>query len=100
MTTLFDLGEQMRAQRKAKRMFKTALAVASGVHRNTVYQLESGTGNVELNTLLALCNQLGLDICLIPKEVSAVATADTVRTSSSMSRMLTRRLAKPSKESE
>jgi len=83
----------LRAQREIKRLFKTALATASGVHRNTLSQLESRAGNVELNTLVALCDQLGLDICLVPKEVSTFSAADAVSTPSSISKMLAPKLA-------
>ncbi|MES2830490.1 MAG: helix-turn-helix transcriptional regulator [Pseudomonadota bacterium] len=100
MTTLFDLGRQLRAQREAKHMFKTTLATASSVHRNTLSQLESGAANVELNTLIAICDQLGLDICLTPKAISTMNATDATRTSSSMSKMLTRRLAKANQEPE
>ncbi len=100
MTTLYDLGKQLRAQREAKQLFKTSLATASGVHRNTVSQLESGGGNVELNTLIALCDQLGLDICLVPKEISTFAAADSEHIASAMSNMLARKLARPGNQSQ
>jgi DNA-binding XRE family transcriptional regulator len=79
MTTLLDIGTQLRAARGRQRLFKTKLATASGVHRNTVSALEAGTGNVELNTLLALCEQLGLDLCLVPRAAAATPKARTRR---------------------
>lgn len=79
MTTLMDIGTQLRAARGRQRLYKTALASASGVHRNTVSALEAGTGNVELNTLLALCEQLGLDLCLVPRAAAATPKTRTRR---------------------
>jgi transcriptional regulator with XRE-family HTH domain len=70
MTTLLQIGERLREIRKEKGLYKIALAERSGVNRNTLHSLESGTGNVELNTLLGVCDELGLDILLVPKSVS------------------------------
>ena len=71
MTTLLDIGMQLRAARGRAHLYKKQLAENSRVHRNTVSALEAGRGNVELNTLLALCHQLGLDIQLVPRAGAA-----------------------------
>jgi transcriptional regulator with XRE-family HTH domain len=73
MTTLHDIGSQLREERQRRKLFKVKLAQASGVHRNTVSDLEAGVGNVELNTLLALCEQLGLDVHLVAKDSGSPA---------------------------
>src|SRR5690349_19543988 len=70
MTTLLQIGEQLREARKQRGLYKNALAEKAGINRNTLHNLESGMGNVELNTLLAVCEELGLDIYFGPKQVS------------------------------
>lgn len=68
MTTLLDIGNQLRQARQQRKLYKVRVAAASGVHRNTVSDLEAGLANVELNTLLALCEHLELDVKLVPKQ--------------------------------
>lgn len=92
MTTLLQIGEQLRAARKKQKLYKTQLAESSGVHRNTISNLESGAGNVELNTLIALCDQMGLDIQLVPKEVSGMVAPEGGRQQTALSRYLSERL--------
>lgn len=70
MTTLLHIGQRLRDVRLATGQFKKTLAESSGINRNTLHNLESGTGNVELNTLLAVCDTLGLDILLVPRAVA------------------------------
>ncbi|WP_061534826.1 MULTISPECIES: helix-turn-helix domain-containing protein [Collimonas] len=70
MTTLLQIGQSLRAERVHQKKHKTKLAKASGVHRNTLSGLEAGVTNVEMNTLIALCDQLGLDIVRVRKEVA------------------------------
>jgi transcriptional regulator with XRE-family HTH domain len=98
MTTLLDIGNTLRAERKRQKMFKTKLAEVSGVHRNTLSNLEAGAGNVELNTLIAICEQLGLDIRLIPKEVSDLVAPEGGRTRSALSQLLIDKLGPSTKE--
>ena len=67
MTTLRDIGIQLREERQRRKLYKVGVAEATGVHRNTVSDLEAGVANVELNTLMALCEFLGLEVKLVPK---------------------------------
>lgn len=71
MTTLRDIGSKIKAARQRQQLTLLALAEKSHVHRNTLSALEQGVGNVELNTLLALCEQLGLDVVLVPRNAAA-----------------------------
>lgn len=70
MTTLQQLGEKIADSRKKHGLSKVAVAEKSRINRNTIHNLETGTGNVELNTLIAVCDALDLDIALVPKQVS------------------------------
>jgi transcriptional regulator with XRE-family HTH domain len=65
----------VQAARSAMGLPKTQLAAKAGISRNTLQQLEAGLGNVELKTLIAVCEVLGLDIVLTPKEISAKTQA-------------------------
>lgn len=71
MTTLHEIGASIKNYRKKRGLTSSSLAERSNIHRNTLSALEHGTGNVELNTLLALCQQLGLDLVIAPKQVSS-----------------------------
>lgn len=96
MTTLLDIGTTIRAERKRQKLFQKQVAEGSRVHRNTLADLEAGKGNVELNTLIAICDQLGLDIQLIPKQVSAMTGSDVQQ--SALSALLDEKLGvKPAK---
>lgn len=71
MTTLSKIGSMVQAARDSMGHPKTQIAAKAGISRNTLQQLEAGLGNVELKTLIAVCDVLGLDIVLVPKEISA-----------------------------
>jgi transcriptional regulator with XRE-family HTH domain len=66
MTTLADIGALIRQTRKTKGLSGSALAERAGISRNTLGALEAGRGNVELNTLLALLDSLGLEMQFVP----------------------------------
>ena len=72
MTTLADLGATIRSIRLQLGLNLSELATRSQVHRNRIAALERGVGNVELNTLLAICDQLGLDVVLRPAQIAAL----------------------------
>ncbi|MEC5218912.1 transcriptional regulator with XRE-family HTH domain [Actimicrobium sp. GrIS 1.19] len=88
MTTLQNIGDKLRLQRKALAVTQADLAARSKVHRNTLGSLESGHGNVELTTLLAICEELGLDLVLVPKPVAGLVghTGPLLRSSKSLKR--------------
>ena len=91
MTTLANLGNMLEKARKHKKLTKVALAKLSKVHRNTVQQIETGMGNVELNTLISLCDTLGLSIVLVPDEVVEQIAPEGGYRESAMARMLNQR---------
>ena len=66
MTTLAHIGQFLRQTRKTQGLSASALAAQAGVSRNTLGALEAGRGNVELNTLLALLDRLGLEMQFVP----------------------------------
>lgn len=76
MHSLLALGSRIRAARKAQKLSSTHLAERSGIHRNTLQALETGKGNIELNKLLSICSELGLELLLVPQEVAAQRATD------------------------
>jgi transcriptional regulator with XRE-family HTH domain len=92
MTTLLQLGQILRTERQRRKLTKTALAAQSGVHRNTLHLLESGTGNVELNTLIAICDMLGLSIRLAPNEVADQVAPEGGVKQSALSKLIDQKL--------
>jgi transcriptional regulator with XRE-family HTH domain len=76
MTTLLDIGKVVRQTRKAQGLSGSALAERAGISRNTLGALEAGRGNVELNTLLALLDSLGLELQFVPVLVADLTRGD------------------------
>lgn len=74
MNTILQIGQAIRKARIDKRLTGVALANACGINRNTLNELERGVGNVQLNTLLSICHQLGMELSLNPVELSGMAT--------------------------
>lgn len=76
MQSLLALGAAIRQARKAQKLSAADLAARSGIHRNTLQSLETGKGNIELNKLLSICAELGLELLLVPQEVAAQRAAE------------------------
>jgi transcriptional regulator with XRE-family HTH domain len=57
-----DFGNALRAARKRAGWSQTELATRSGVHLNTVSQVERGSADPRLSTLQALGATLGLNL--------------------------------------
>lgn len=57
------IGNRIRELRKRKALSRKKLAEMAGVHRNTIFLLESGRlKSVQLSTLDALCEALGVKL--------------------------------------
>lgn len=57
-----ELGERVRARRKALGLTQEQLGEVCGLHRTYVGQVERGDVNVSLKNLLALAGGLGVDL--------------------------------------
>lgn len=55
-----ELRQKIRARRAALRITQKALALASGVHHNTIYKFEAGSGTLPHDVLERVCAALGL----------------------------------------
>lgn len=62
MSLQTDFGGALRAARKRVGWSQSELAQKSGVHLNTVSQVERGNADPRLSTLLALGNTLGVSL--------------------------------------
>ncbi len=76
MTNLQDIGQRIRLARKARGLTAIELAELAGMHRNTLLALETGRGNIELGKLLSLCDELELDLLLLPRQAAALRAAE------------------------
>ncbi len=56
------LGLQIKSRRLALKIKQQELADLAGVSINTVVAIERGTGNPRIETLLSVCNVLGLQL--------------------------------------
>lgn len=84
MTSILSIGTQLRTTRKALGLSAPIVAERSAVHPNTLRALETGKGNIELARLLSICDTLGIDILLVPRQISAMQKADGALTSTEL----------------
>lgn len=56
------LGEQIKVRRTILKIRQQELADLAGVSINTVVAIERGTGNPRIETLVSVCDVLGLQI--------------------------------------
>lgn len=57
-----NVGKQIKERRKALKVTQQELADLAGVSINTVVSLERGVGNSRAETLLSVCDVLGLQL--------------------------------------
>lgn len=69
MISTTQIGKLIKQAREQVGQTQAELALRAGVNRNTILKLESA-GSVELRTLLAVCDVLGLDLELVPQAIA------------------------------
>ncbi|PWT74967.1 MAG: transcriptional regulator [Bacteroidetes bacterium] len=62
------IGEVLKNRRELLSLLQPDLASISGVNRRTIQLIEQGKGNPSLETLMKICNPLGLNIRLVLKQ--------------------------------
>lgn len=67
-----DLIKTIKARREALKVTQENLAELSGVGLRTLKQFESGKGNPTLSTLQKIGDVLGMEVCLMIKEVTKI----------------------------
>lgn len=65
-----DVGQKIRSRRRASSLSQRALAGLAGVGQNMIVRVEQGY-NVRLSTLAVIARSLGLEIRLVPRELTA-----------------------------
>lgn len=68
-TQIEQLGAMLRERRNALGVTQLELAEMCKVAPNTIIQIERGTGNARLTTLLRITDILGLHLDLVPKRL-------------------------------
>jgi transcriptional regulator with XRE-family HTH domain len=83
MTEAKQIGARVVELRKAAGLTQVALAMASGVHVNTIMRVEAGGGNVTLGTLAKLACALDcrLVVEIVEKTASQRVTKQAMPTS-------------------
>jgi y4mF family transcriptional regulator len=56
------IGEVIQSRRKARKIAQEQLADIAGISPRTLRDIEKGTANPELETLVKICNVLGMEI--------------------------------------
>jgi len=56
------IGEILQSRRKARKIAQEQLADIAGVSPRTLRDIEKGIANPELETLMKICNVLGMEI--------------------------------------
>lgn len=78
MQSLPTIAEILRDTARRNGMTQARLANAAGVSPRTLTHVLSGQEDFRMTTLMALADQLGLELLLIPKgAAAAVAAAET-----------------------
>ena len=71
MTTTTHIATALETERKRQGLTLTDIINQAGVSRAAVYRLFKG-GDVQLTTLLAVTNLLGLDLVAVPSAINAL----------------------------
>lgn len=67
-----DLIKTIKVRREALKVTQENLSELSGVSLRTLKQFESGKGNPTLTTLQKIGDVLGLEVCLMIKDIAKV----------------------------
>ena len=57
-----DIGDILHSRRKGRKIAQEELADIAGISPRTLRDIEKGIANPELETLMKICNVLGMEI--------------------------------------
>ncbi len=57
-----DLGKLIQTRRKSRKILQADVADVAGISARTLRDIEKGKANPELETLLTICETLGLEV--------------------------------------
>jgi transcriptional regulator with XRE-family HTH domain len=64
---LLDIGQLLKAARKAKRLTQEQIADMAGISRPRYREIEAGSSSARTTTLINIARALGLELMLIPQ---------------------------------
>ena len=70
MKTLKEFASTIKASQKAQNLSAAELATRLGLSAQAVRQMLAGTTAPRLTNAMALANELGLELVLVPKEIA------------------------------
>lgn len=76
--TLKELGSQLDRYRKLQGLKKMEFASKSGLHPRTLQHILQGDADYQITGLLAVVDRLGLELILVPKEISSGSKTEGV----------------------
>ncbi|CAB3740971.1 hypothetical protein LMG22037_06438 [Paraburkholderia phenoliruptrix] len=88
MPTSATLGADIRRAREILNLSARDLAEKASVSRLTLRELETGTGNPRLSTLLAVCQALEMDLNVLPRGLAPMVNSDRNLHSGALKRLL------------
>lgn len=68
MKSLADIAQRLRTRAKEQHLTQAQLHAKAGIAQRTLTNVLSGQDDFKVSTLLALCDRLGLEVALIPRE--------------------------------
>lgn len=69
MQTSQQIAIALQSQLKRRSLTQESLRRETGISKQTLTNVLSGTHDYKLTTLLAVCDRLGLDVLLVPREL-------------------------------
>lgn len=80
MKTLQQLATTLRDRIRRLKLTQETLSTDAGISRQTLSKVLSGRADLKVTTLFALADRLGLEVMLVPKEISpGMAAEDETR---------------------
>lgn len=62
--TKTEIGKVIRDRRRSRKILQEDVADVAGISSRTLRDIENGIANPELDTLLRICDTLGLDLTI------------------------------------
>lgn len=72
MRTLQQIASALRSSLKRRSLTQEVVRRETGISKQTLTNVLSGSHDYKVTTLLAVCDQLGLDLVLVPKELGGI----------------------------
>lgn len=74
LTTPSQLGAVLQAARKSRKLTQAQLGTRLGLSQRRISELELAPGTLSVDQLLALCNQLGLQLSVQARDAASTSS--------------------------